>query len=69
MERTDVYRRYPSGKSIGETQEMMDYSVKHGLYPDVEIIKADADAITEAYEKVKNGEVKFRYVIDMKTIK
>lgn len=25
--------------SIGETQEMMDYSVKHGLYPDVEIIK------------------------------
>lgn len=55
--------------SIGETQEMMDYSVKHGLYPDVEIIKADADAITEAYEKVKNGEVKFRYVIDMKTIK
>lgn len=55
--------------SIGETQEMMDYSVKHGLYPDVKIIKADADAITEAYEKVKNGEVKFRYVIDMKTIK
>lgn len=55
--------------SIGETQEMMDYSVKHGLYPDVEIIKADAEAITEAYEKVKNGEVKFRYVIDMKTIK
>ncbi len=55
--------------SIGETQEMMDYSVKHGLYPDVKIIKADADAITEAYEKVKNGEVKFRYVRDMKTIK
>lgn len=54
--------------SIGETQEMMDYSVAHGIYPDVEVIKADADIITNAYDKVKNGEVKFRYVIDMSTI-
>lgn len=54
--------------SIGETQEMMDYSVTHGIYPDVEVIKADADLITNAYEKVKNGEVKFRYVIDMSTL-
>ena len=54
--------------SIGETQEMMDYSVAHGIYPDVEVIKADADLITDAYEKVKNGEVKFRYVIDMSTL-
>lgn len=54
--------------SIGETQEMMDYSVSHGIYPDVEVIKADADLITDAYEKVKNGEVKFRYVIDMSTL-
>lgn len=54
--------------SIGETQEMMDYSVTHGIYPDVEVIKADADLITDAYEKVKNGEVTFRYVIDMSTL-
>lgn len=54
--------------SIGETQEMMDYSVAHGIYPDVEVIKADADLITDAYENVKNGEVKFRYVIDMSTL-
>lgn len=54
--------------SIGETQEMMDYSVAHGIYPDVEVIKADAGLITDAYEKVKNGEVKFRYVIDMSTL-
>ena len=54
--------------SIGETQEMMDYSVAHDIYPDVEVIKADADLITDAYEKVKNGEVKFRYVIDMSTL-
>lgn len=55
--------------SIGETQEMMDYSIEHGIYPEVILIKADADTITEAYNKVKNGEVKFRYVIDMKTMK
>lgn len=55
--------------SIGETQEMMDYSVEHGIYPDVEIIEANADVITDAYNKVKDGEVKFRYVIDMKTMK
>lgn len=55
--------------SIGETQEMMDYSVEHGIYPEVEIINADAAAITEAYNKVKKGKVKFRYVIDMKTMK
>lgn len=59
------------GSLIGgmkETQEALDYSVANNIYPDVEIINADAKAITEAYNKVINGEVKFRYVIDMKTI-
>ncbi|MBR7070067.1 MAG: NAD(P)-dependent alcohol dehydrogenase [Oxalobacter sp.] len=60
------------GSQIGgikETQEMLDYSVAHNLYPEVEVIKADAAAINEAYKKVQAGEVKFRYVIDMKTLK
>ncbi|WP_028329308.1 NAD(P)-dependent alcohol dehydrogenase [Brachyspira alvinipulli] len=59
------------GSLIGgmkETQEALDYSIANNIYPDVEIINADAQAITEAYNKVINGEVKFRYVIDMKTI-
>lgn len=59
------------GSLIGgmkETQEALDYSIANNIYPDVEIINADANAITEAYNKVVNGEVKFRYVIDMKTI-
>lgn len=54
---------------IPETQEMLDYSVVNDIYPDVEIIPADAQAITEAYSKVKDGKVKFRYVIDMTTLK
>ncbi len=65
-------RRKVFGSQIGgikETQEMLDYSVEHGIYPDVEIIKADGAQIDAAYENVLNGKVKFRYVIDMKTMK
>jgi uncharacterized zinc-type alcohol dehydrogenase-like protein len=60
------------GSQIGgmkETQEMLNYSVAHNIYPEVEIIKADGDAVTEAYKNVLAGKVKFRYVIDMKTLK
>lgn len=53
---------------IKETQEMLDYSVAHGIYPEVEIIPADAAAIDEAYKNVLDGKVKFRYVIDMSTM-
>jgi len=48
---------------------MLDYSVAHNIYPEVEIIKANGDAVTEAYKNVLAGKVKFRYVIDMKTLK
>lgn len=60
------------GSLIGgmkETQEMVDYSVEHGIYPEVKIIPADGAAVDEAYRKIAAGEVKFRYVIDMKTMK
>lgn len=59
------------GSQIGgikETQEMLDYSVANNIYPEVEIIKADSSAVETAYQRVKDGQVKFRYVIDMKTI-
>lgn len=53
---------------IKETQEAMDYSVSHDIYPEVELIKADADTIKQAFRNVQDGKVKFRYVIDMKTM-
>ncbi|MEI0605119.1 NAD(P)-dependent alcohol dehydrogenase [Brachyspira alvinipulli] len=53
---------------IKETQEMINYSVENNIYPNVEIIKADAQAISDAYKNVIDGKVKFRYVIDMRTI-
>lgn len=54
---------------IKETQEMLDYSVANNIYPEVEIIKADAEEIEKAYHNVLDGKVKFRYVIDMSTMK
>ena len=54
------------GSVIGgmkETQEMLDFSLAHGIYPETEIISADK--IDEAYEKMTTGRAKFRYVIDM----
>lgn len=36
--------------------------------PEVELIKADADTIRQAFRNVLDGKVKFRYVIDMKTM-
>lgn len=68
---TNSHRRI-FGSQIGgvrETQEMLDYSVANGIYPEVEIIPADGKTITEAYQKVVDGKVKFRYVIDMKSMK
>lgn len=54
---------------IKETQEMIDYSIANNIYPEVEIIAADAAEIDKAYRNVMDGKVKFRYVIDMSTMK
>jgi len=63
-------RRKIYGSMIGgisETQEMLDYSVAHNIYPQVEMIPVQK--IDEAYQNVLEGKVKFRYVIDMSTLK
>jgi len=60
------------GSQIGgikETQEMLDYSIANNIYPEVEIIPATAASIENAYQNVLAGKVKFRYVIDMQTLK
>ena len=60
------------GSQIGgikETQEMLDYSVEHNIYPEVEVIKANGEEIDKAYQNVLDGKVKFRYVINMRTMK
>lgn len=52
---------------IAETQEAMDYSVDNHIYPEVQIISVKD--IDKAYKNVMDGKVKFRYVIDMNTMK
>jgi uncharacterized zinc-type alcohol dehydrogenase-like protein len=49
--------------SISETQEMLDFCAKHDIAPEVEMI--NINQVNEAFDKVKNEEVRFRYVIDM----
>lgn len=48
---------------IKQTQEMLNFSLKNEIYPEIEII--NPNQIDEAYEKLTTGQAKFRYVIDM----
>ena len=60
------YRRSVSGSLIGsiaETQEVIDFCAKHGIGPDIEMLRIQD--LNEAYKRVEDGDVRFRYVIDM----
>ncbi len=52
---------------IAETQEVLDFCAAKGIHPQVEMIKMQD--INAAFEKIKDEEVRFRYVIDMKSLK
>ena len=52
---------------IAETQEVLNFCAEHGILPLVEII--GIEGINEAFAKVKDEEVRFRYVIDMQSLK
>lgn len=63
-------RRAIAGSLIGgikETQEMLDFCAKHKIASDIEIIPIQK--INEAYERMLKNDVKYRFVIDMKTLK
>ncbi|MFB5265668.1 NAD(P)-dependent alcohol dehydrogenase [Paenibacillus enshidis] len=62
-------RRSITASNVGgmrETQEMLDFAAEHGIAPKIEIIRADQ--VDEAYERVLNNDVRYRYVIDMATL-
>ncbi|MES2767444.1 MAG: NAD(P)-dependent alcohol dehydrogenase [Bacteroidota bacterium] len=63
-------RRSFSGSMIGgiaETQEMLDFCGKHNITSDIEMI--NIQQINEAYERLLKGDVKYRFVIDMASLK
>lgn len=63
-------RRSISGSAIGgirETQEMLDFCAEHNIVSDIEVI--DIKNINEAYERVIKSDVRYRFVIDMASLK
>ena len=59
-----------TGSSIGgipETQQMLDFCAEHNITSDVEVI--NIDYVNEAYERVLNSDVRYRFVIDMASLK
>lgn len=62
-------RRSLAGSLIGgikETQEMLDFCGKHGITCDIELIPIQK--VNEAYERVIKSDVRYRFVIDMKSL-
>ncbi|MEO6954015.1 MAG: NAD(P)-dependent alcohol dehydrogenase [Polyangia bacterium] len=62
-------RRNFAGSAIGgiaETQEMLDFCGEHGIVSDIERI--DIQRINEAYERMLKSDVRYRFVIDMKSL-
>jgi len=63
-------RRHFAGSAIGgiaETQEMLDFCADRGIVSDIELIPIDR--IETAYERMLRGDVKYRFVIDMASLK
>lgn len=63
-------RKRVAGSLIGgikETQEMLDFCGEHNIVSDVEMI--DMKAINKAFKRVQDSDVKYRFVIDMKSLK
>jgi len=62
-------RRSLAGSGIGgmrETQEMLDFCAVHGIVCDIELIRIQQ--INEAYERMLRSDVKYRFVIDIKSL-
>jgi len=59
-----------AGSAIGgirETQEMLDFCAEHGITSDIERIPVQQ--INQAYDRLLKGDVKYRFVIDMASLK
>lgn len=64
------HRRSVSGSLIGsiaETQEVLDFCAEHNILPEVQMI--DMQDINDAYSKMLDEDVRFRYIIDMQSLK
>jgi uncharacterized zinc-type alcohol dehydrogenase-like protein len=65
-----IGRRSLAGSCIGgipETQEMLDFCAQHNIVSDIEMI--GIQQVNEAYERLLKSDVKYRFVIDMASLK
>ncbi|HYI76869.1 MAG TPA: zinc-binding dehydrogenase, partial [Chryseolinea sp.] len=63
-------RKNVAGSLIGgikETQEMLDFCAEHNIVSDIELI--NIQDVNNAYERVMRSDVKYRFVIDMNSLK
>jgi len=64
------HRKAIAGSLIGnlaDTQEVLDFCAKHEIGPDIELI--NIEEVNDAYDKVEQADVRFRYVINMASLK
>ena len=65
-----AWRKSLAGSMIGgirETQEMLDFCAEHGIVSEIEM--TSFDKLDEAWERVVKSDVKYRFVLDLKTLK
>jgi len=63
-------RKNFAGSNIGgiaETQEVLNFCAEHNIVADIELI--NVQQINEAFDRLEKGEVKYRFVIDMASLK
>ena len=63
-------RKVLTGSGIGglaETQEMLDFCAEHNILPDIEVIAMQD--ITAAYDRMEASDIKYRFVIDMESLR
>ena len=64
-----IGRKSFAGSAIGsikQTQEMLEFCSKHNIVSDIEM--TSFDKIEEAWERVVKGDMKYRFVLDLKTL-
>jgi uncharacterized zinc-type alcohol dehydrogenase-like protein len=65
-----IGRKSIAGSAIGgmeETQEMLDFCAEHGIVSDVEMV--NIQDVNEAYERMAKNDVRYRFVIDMASLR
>jgi len=65
-----AHRKSVAGSMIGsiaETAEVLAFCAEHGIAPEIELI--DIEAVNDAYKRIERGDVRFRYVINMASLR